>query len=379
MALVLNEEQRILKDSARDFLTENAPVEALRKLRDSHDELGYSAEIWQQMVDLGWTAVSIPEAFGGLEFGFMGLGAIFQESGHTLTASPLFSTVVLGASLIELQGTQTQCESLLPQVAEGSLTLALALEEKNHHAPSNIATSCTKNAEGFVLNGQKTFVLDGHSADKLIVIARTSGDRQEQTGLSALLVDPKASGVSIERATLMDSRNAANITFENVQLADDALLGEQDTAFTALDKTLDRGRAILSAEMLGGCLEMFQRTVEYLKEREQFGVKIGSFQALKHRASKMFVEIELCKSAVLAALSSIDDNADNSAKLISAAKVKLNDTYQLITNEATQMHGGIGVTDELDVGLFLKRARVIIQAFGSSSFHRDRFATLSGF
>lgn len=379
MALVLNEEQRILKDSARDFLTENAPVEALRKLRDSHDELGYSAEIWQQMVDLGWTAVSIPEAFGGLEFGFMGLGAIFQESGHTLTASPLFSTVVLGASLIELQGTQTQCESLLPQVAEGSLTLALALEEKNHHAPSNIATSCTKTAEGFVLNGQKTFVLDGHSADKLIVIARTSGDRQDQTGLSALLVDPKASGVSIERATLMDSRNAANITFENVQLADDALLGEQDRAFTALDKTLDRGRAILSAEMLGGCLEMFQRTVEYLKEREQFGVKIGSFQALKHRASKMFVEIELCKSAVLAALSSIDDNADNSAKLISAAKVKLNDTYQLITNEATQMHGGIGVTDELDVGLFLKRARVIIQAFGSSSFHRDRFATLSGF
>ncbi len=379
MALVLNEEQRILKDSARDFLTENAPVEALRKLRDSHDELGYSAEIWQQMVDLGWTAVSIPEAFGGLEFGFMGLGAIFQESGHTLTASPLFSTVVLGASLIELQGTQSQCESLLPQVAEGSLTLALALEEKNHHAPSNIATSCTKNAEGFVLNGQKTFVLDGHSADKLIVIARTSGDQQDQTGLSALLVDPKASGVKVERATLMDSRNAANITFENVQLADDALLGEQDTAFTALDKTLDRGRAILSAEMLGGCLEMFQRTVEYLKEREQFGVKIGSFQALKHRTSKMFVEIELCKSAVLAALSSIDDNADNSAKLISAAKVKLNDTYQLITNEATQMHGGIGVTDELDVGLFLKRARVIIQAFGSSSFHRDRFATLSGF
>ena len=379
MALVLNEEQRILKDSARDFLTENAPVEALRKLRDSHDELGYSAEIWQQMVDLGWTAVSIPEAFGGLEFGFMGLGAIFQESGHTLTASPLFSTVVLGASLIELQGTQTQCESLLPQVAEGSLTLALALEEKNHHAPSNIATSCTKTAEGFVLNGQKTFVLDGHSADKLIVIARTSGDQQDQTGLSALLVDPKASGVKVERATLMDSRNAANITFENVQLADDALLGEQDMAFTALDKTLDRGRAILSAEMLGGCLEMFQRTVEYLKEREQFGVKIGSFQALKHRASKMFVEIELCKSAVLAALSSIDDNVDNSAKLISAAKVKLNDTYQLITNEATQMHGGIGVTDELDVGLFLKRARVIIQAFGSSSFHRDRFATLSGF
>ena len=379
MALVLNEEQRILKDSARDFLTENAPVEALRKLRDSHDELGYSAEIWQQMVDLGWTAISIPEAFGGLEFGFMGLGAIFQESGHTLTASPLFSTVVLGASLIELQGTQTQCESLLPQVAEGSLTLALALEEKNHHAPSNIATSCTKTAEGFVLNGQKTFVLDGHSADKLIVIARTSGDQQDQTGLSALLVDPKASGVKVERATLMDSRNAANITFENVQLADDALLGEQDMAFTALDKTLDRGRAILSAEMLGGCLEMFQRTVEYLKEREQFGVKIGSFQALKHRASKMFVEIELCKSAVLAALSSIDDNVDNSAKLISAAKVKLNDTYQLITNEATQMHGGIGVTDELDVGLFLKRARVIIQAFGSSSFHRDRFATLSGF
>ncbi len=379
MALVLNEEQRILRDSAKDFLTANTPVESLRKLRDSKDTLGYSQDIWRQMAELGWTAIAIPEAFGGLEFGFMGLGAIFQESGHTLTASPLFGTVVLGASLIELQGSQVQCESLLPQIAEGTLTLALATEESNHHAPHNIATTATKNSEGYILNGHKTFVLDGHSADKLLVVARTSSNTHDKAGLSVFIVDAKSECVDITRTPMLDSRNAANITLNNVQINDDALLGEAGNAFEAIDETLDRARAILSAEMLGGCLEMFQRTVEYLKEREQFGVKIGSFQALKHRASKMFVEIELCKSAVLAALSAIDEKTEDRAKLVSVAKTKLNDTYQLITNEATQMHGGIGVTDELDVGLFLKRARVAIQTFGSSSFHRDRFATLSGF
>ncbi|MCY4045921.1 MAG: acyl-CoA dehydrogenase [Cellvibrionales bacterium] len=379
MPLVLNEEQRILKDSARDFLVANAPVEALRKLRDEKDELGYDSAIWQQMVELGWTAITVPEAYEGLDFGFMGLGAIATEMGHTLTASPLFATCVLGASLIELQGTEEQKNDYLPLVASGQITLAAAIEEANHHAPTAIGTTATLAGEQFILNGKKTFVLDGHSADKLIVLARTSGDHSDKQGLSLFLVDGKTSGVSIERTQMFDSRNAANITLTDVKLDKTALIGESDNAFEALDETLDRGRAILAAEMLGGCLEMFQRTCEYLKEREQFGVKIGTFQALKHRASKMFIEIELCKSAVLGALNAIDEKAENRAELVSLAKAKLNDTYTLVTNEATQMHGGIGVTDELDVGLFLKRARVLGQLLGSSSFHRDRFATIKGF
>jgi alkylation response protein AidB-like acyl-CoA dehydrogenase len=380
MALVLNDEQRILKDSARGFLSENAPVEALRKLRDEKDATGYSEELWQKIVnEQGWAGIAIPESFGGLEFGFLGLGLIFEEAGRTLAASPLFSSIVLGASAIELLGSQTQKESLLPEIAAGSFTLALALEEGAHHAPYNIATTAEKTADGYTLNGSKTFVLDGHTADKLVVIARTSGDTQSTAGISAFLIDSDTQGLEITRTIMMDSRNAANIQFNNVSVSEDALLGSADNAYPLLDDVLDRGRAILAAEMLGGCLEMFQRTMDYLKEREQFGVKIGSFQALKHRAAKMFIEIELSKSVVLEALTAIDENKDNRAELVAVAKTKLNDTYQLVTNEAVQMHGGIGVTDELDAGLFLKRARAVIATLGNSSFLRDRFATLRGF
>jgi len=379
MALVLNDEQRILKDSAREFLSANAPVSALRELRDTKDVTGFSKALWQQMIELGWTGVAIPEAFGGLEFGFQGLGLIFEEAGHTLTASPLFASTVLGASTIELLGNDTQRNEYLPNVAAGELSLALALEESNRHAPYHIATTATKSGDNYVINGSKCFVLDGHTADKLLVVARSSGQQKSANGISVFVVDSNCSGITINRTIMMDSRNAANIHFNNVLVPKTALIGAEGKAYPLLDKVLDRGRIILCAEMLGGCLEMFQRTLQYLKEREQFGVKIGSFQALKHRASIMFIEIELCKSLILEALTAIDNDAPNLAQLASITKTKLNDTYQLVTNEATQMHGGIGVTDELDVGLFLKRARTIIHTLGDSSFHKDRYATLSGF
>ncbi len=379
MSLVLNEEQRILKDSAKEFLLANAPVEALRKLRDDKDATGYSEDLWQEMANLGWPAIAIPENYGGLEFGFQGLGLIFEEAGHTLAASPLFSSIVLGASAIELLGSTEQCETLLPQVAEGQLTFALALEEGNRHEPYNIATTAKESGDSFVINGSKSFVLDGHTANKLLVVTRSSGEQNSADGISLFMVDADAEGVNITRTIMMDSRNAANIQLNNVTVTKDALIGELGQAYPKLDTILDRGRIIISAEMLGGCQEMFQRTLEYLKEREQFGVKIGTFQALKHRASIMFIEIELSKSVVLEALTAIDENADNIAQLACIAKTKLNDTFQLVTNEATQMHGGIGVTDELDVGLFLKRARTSIHTLGDNNFLLDRFATLSGY
>ena len=376
MALVLNEEQRILKDSATEFLKEHAPVEALRKLRDEKDETGFANDLWQQMVELGWSAIAIPESYGGLEFGFQGLGVIFQEMGQTLTASPLFSSIVLGASTVELVGSEAQKEALLPAIAAGETTYTLALDESNTHSPYQIGCSAEKSGDAYILNGKKTFVLDGHSADKLLVVARSSGKNTDIAGNSVFIVDKAAAGLTINRTVMMDSRNAANIELNNVSAE---LLGCEGDAYPALDKALDRGRAILAAEMLGGCLEMFQRTLEYLKEREQFGVKIGTFQALKHRCSIMFVELELAKSVVLEALTAIDNNADNAAQLACTAKTKLNDTFQLVTDEATQMHGGIGVTDELDVGLFLKRARVAIHTLGDSNFLRDRFATLNNY
>lgn len=379
MALVLNEEQRQLQETANNFVAENAPVQALRKLRDDDDPLGYSTQLWQQMAELGFAGVTIAEAYDGLGFGFMGLGAILQEFGRTLTASPLQATVVLGAAVIELAGGEEQKRSLLPGIAAGELTLALALEESHHHHPNCIATRAEKSSGVYILNGKKTFVLDGHSAEQLIVVARTAGAEDAQDGISFFLLDANTEGVTRARTNMIDSRNAARIALDNVSVPHDALLAAEGEAFAVLEQVLDRGRICLAAEMLGGILEAFERTVAYLKDREQFGVKIGSFQALQHRAAIMYTEIELCKSVVIAALSALDEQSADVPQLASLAKARLNDTYELVSNEAVQMHGGIGVTDDLEIGLFLKRARVAMQALGDAAFHRDRYATLAGY
>ena len=379
MALVLNEEQRFLQDTAKEFLSNNAPVAALRKLRDERDPVGYAPQLWREMVELGWASIILPEQYGGLDFGFLGLGVILEESGRTLTASPLFASAVVGASAILLGGSDQQKEALLPAIAAGELTLALALEESHHHRPTRIATTLARRDDGLVINGSKCFVLDGHSADQLIVVARSSGELQDQDGLTLVLVDRDSEGVSIQRTTMVDSRNAANISFDNVQVGSDAVIGAIDEGWPVLEVVLDRGRIAVAAEMMGYALEAFDRTVEYLKEREQFGVLIGSFQALQHRAAHMQSEIELCRSVLLQALSTVDDAPDQLPLLASLAKTKLNELVKLVTNEAVQMHGGIGVTDELDIGFFLKRARVAMQVFGDTGFHKDRYATLCGY
>ena len=379
MPLVLNEEQRLLQDSAREFLASNAPVEALRKLRDAKDPLGYDPDLWRQMVELGWASITLPEQYGGLEFGFLGLGVVMEECGRTLAASPLFASAIVGASALLLGGSEEQKETLLPQVSAGDLTLALALEESHHHRPTHIATTAVQQADGFMLNGNKTFVLDGHSADKLIVVARSSGEQRAAQGISLLLVDRDTPGVSVTRTAMTDSRNAANISFEQVLVASDNLIGKLDDGWAVLDQVLDRGRVALAAEMMGCALEAFERTVAYLKEREQFGVLIGSFQALQHRAAQMQADIELCRSVLLQALTAVDETPEQLPILASLAKVKLNELVKLVTNEAVQMHGGIGVTDELEIGFFLKRARVAMQVFGDTGFHKDRYATLCGY
>lgn len=379
MALVLNEEQRFLQDTAKEFLSNNAPVEALRKLRDERDPVGYAPQLWREMVELGWASIILPEQYGGLDFGFLGLGVILEESGRTLTASPLLASAVVGASTILLGGSDQQKETLLPAIAAGELTLALALEESHHHRPTRIATTLARRDDGLLVNGSKCFVLDGHSADKLIVVARSNGELRDQDGLTLVLVDRDSEGVNIQRTTMVDSRNAANISFDNVQVGTDAVIGTIDQGWPVLEAVLDRGRVAIAAEMMGYALEAFDRTVEYLKEREQFGVLIGSFQALQHRAAHMQSEIELCRSVLLQALSTVDDAPDQLPLLASLAKTKLNELVKLVTNEAVQMHGGIGVTDELDIGFFLKRARVAMQVFGDTGFHKDRYATLCGY
>ena len=375
MPLVLNEEQNMLKDAAKDFCTNNTPITQMRKLRDDKDESGFDRDTWSQMVELGWAGITIPEDFGGLGFGYMGMGVVMEECGRTLACSPLLATAV-SASAIVYGGSDDQKSELLPLVAGGELLLSLALEESPHHNPYGAAAKAEKSGAGYKVSGSKKFVLDGHVADKLIVVARTSGNGGDRDGLTLVMVDGDSKGVSVTRTIMADSRNAANIDFDGAQ---GVLLGEEGKGADVLDKVLDTGRILLSAEMLGGLQECFERTIEYLKVREQFGVPIGSFQALKHRAAQMFCEVELSKSVVLEALSALDDDSEDAAELASLAKARLNDTYNLVSSEGVQMHGGIGMTDEYEIGFFMKRSRVSEHTFGNSAFHRNRYGELQGY
>jgi acyl-CoA dehydrogenase len=379
MPMILNEEQNMLKDSAKDFCTNSAPIEQLRKLRDDNNPDGYDRDTWKSMVELGWAGIPFPEEHGGLAFGYKGLGVVTEETGRTLTASPLYATVWLGGTAINIGGSEEQKSTLLPAIASGELLLALALEESHRHNPYGISATASESGGSWTVSGEKTFVLDGHVADKLIVVARSAGSAGDRDGLTLLLVDAKADGVEITRTIMADSRNAANVKFSNA--AAEGVIGEAGKGADVLDPTLDIGRIGIAAEMLGATQECFERTVAYLKEREQFGVPIGSFQALKHRAADMFCEIELSKSCVLEALTALDEgrDADEIAKLASLTKAKVGETFHTVSREGIQMHGGIGMTDEFDIGFFIKRAAVTEQTLGDVNFHRNRYGDLEGY
>ena len=379
MAFVLSEEQTMLRDMAKQFFSEQVPVTNLRQLRDDDSEDGFDRDVWKQIVELGFAGILIPEEMGGTGFGPMGVGIVMQEAGRTLAASPLYSTAVLGAGMIMAAGSENQKKELLPQIAAGELLLALAIDETNHHNPANIAMAATRDGDDFVLSGEKKFVIDGHIADKLIVATRTSGEAGDPKGISAFLIDASTPGVTITRTHMVDTRNAANISFDGVKVQSDALLGSADGAYPELENVLDMGRVCLSAEMLGGIETVFDTTLTYLKERKQFDAIIGTFQALQHRAAEMFCEVEICQSVVLDALSALEERRNDIPRAASLAKARLSDASRLITNEGVQMHGGIGMTDAVDVGLFLKRARVQAQMLGDANFHRSRYADLGGY
>ncbi len=379
MAFVLSEEQTMLRDMAKQFFSEQVPVTNLRQLRDDGSEDGFDRDVWKQIVELGFAGILIPEEMGGTGFGPMGIGIVMQEAGRTLAASPLYSTAVLGAGMIMAAGSENQKKELLPKIAAGELLLALAIDETNHHNPANIAMAATRGGDDFVLSGEKKFVIDGHIADKLIVATRTSGEAGDPKGISAFLIDASTPGVTITRTHMVDTRNAANISFDGVKVQSDALLGSADGAYPELENVLDMGRVCLSAEMLGGIETVFETTLTYLKERKQFDAIIGTFQALQHRAAEMFCEVEICQSVVLDALSALEERRNDIPRAASLAKARLSDASRLITNEGVQMHGGIGMTDAVDVGLFLKRARVQAQMLGDANFHRSRYADLGGY
>lgn len=376
MALVLNDEQRMVKESADGFFAEHAPVSQLRKLRDAADADGFDRGLWAKMAEMGFAGVAIPEQFGGAGLGMVAAGLIQEAIGRNLSLSPFLSAAILSATAITKGGSEDQKAALLPKIAAGELIVALAADEKARHQPAAVSTKAEASGNGFRLTGTKPFVLDGHVADRLIVAARTSGADDEKAGITLFLVDPKAAGVGVKRRSMVDSRNAAEVTLDGVQVDGADVLGAIGGGFAILEAALDAGRACLAAEMLGVSAQSFDTTVDYLKQREQFGVKIGTFQALQHRAAHLFCEIELARSVTLKALTALDEGDERAALFVALAKAKAGDVAKLATNEAVQMHGGIGMTDEFDIGFYMKRARAAAETFGDNAFHGDRVAQL---
>ncbi|MDA9318006.1 acyl-CoA/acyl-ACP dehydrogenase [Flavobacteriaceae bacterium] len=372
MALVINEEQNMLKSSAKELLDLKSPLSLVREMRDNNYNQ-FSSELWTEMVEMGWTALTIPEKYNGLNFGYVGLGQVLEEMGRKLTVSPIISTVLTSTSLISLSKNEVLKNMLFQEIMNGNKLCTLAHEEGSHHSPNIEISIVSKKDDVLVLNGKKRFVIDGSISDYLIV----SANHESEKNVDLILVDSKSEGISFNNKVHMDSRIYSDISFDNVKIEKDNFLSSNGDGFEILEKTLDIARIGLAAEMLGNVQQAFEMTMQYLKEREQFGVKIGSFQSLQHRSALMFGEIELCKSIVLKALQAIDSDDEKLPELASLAKAKLGQVSKLVTNEAVQMHGGIGVTDDADIGFFLKRTRVTQRTFGDSNFHLDRVAKIN--
>ncbi len=377
--LVLNDDQVMLQDAARGFVSEKAPVAALRTIRDEKIADGFDRGLWRDMAEMGWTGVLVPEDQGGLGFGFVGAGVICEEMGRTLTASPFLSTAMMAATALARAGSPAQKQRWLPAIVAGEAIIATAVDEGRRHDPAGTAMQAERHGNGFRLTGTKTYVVDGQAADAVIVAARTAGTAGESDGVSLFLVDARAKGLSTERLSTLDSRGAAELTFDGVQVTADDVLGEVDDGFGLLEIVLGAGRAGLAAELSGNAQESFGRTMAYLRERKQFGRTIGAFQALQHRAAHLYCEVEIAKSAVLSALQALDADPVGAALAVSVAKSKASSVARLAAQEAVQMHGGIGMTDAIDIGLFMKRMQVASTLYGDADFHADRVALARGF
>ena len=368
-SLLLNDEQKMLSKTAHEFIRERAPAARIRTFRDSKDEVGFSRELWNEMAELGWLGLQIPGEYDGLGLGFFDLCVVLEQSGRELMPEPFVSTLLLGTQALLLGGTDAQKGALLPGVASGEMLLSLAYEEAG-----SLKTAACKTGDGFEITGEKTQVLDGHLANRILVSAATSDSHS-----TLFLVDPTQAGVSVTRQSRIDGVNAAIVRLDGVSVSSIDVVGDLDAGSTLLQDVLERASVGLSAQMLGAAEQAFADTIEYIKEREQFGVPIGSFQALQHRAVSVFTEIALTRSVVLAAARAIDDTPEDVARLSALANATASETFLHAAKEAIQMHGGIGVTDEHDIGFYMKRAQATYMSFGKPSQHRQRWAALHGY
>ncbi len=374
-SLAQSEDQQMIREAALQFFDEEEPMAEIRELRDSGDPRGWSEKLWSEMSGLGWPGLLAPEDVGGAGLGFRELGVVLEAEGRHVVSSPLLSSGVLAASAIALVDGWKSIDKA-PDLASGERRAALALEEGQRFEASEIETCARRTANGFELTGRKTAVLDGAVADVLLVVARVEG---EDDRLGVFQVAPDAAGVGIDVAPWIDARRASQISFDSVELASNALLGDPLPADELLEGLIDRGAAALAAELAGVSAQALAMAVQYLITRQQFDQSLAEFQALQHRCSRMFADVERTISVVQAALAALDESDAERSLIASAAKAMASETARHVTEEALQLYGGLGMTEEQDIGLYFKRARVSAALFGDASYHTRRFARLNGF
>lgn len=378
MALFLTEDQDVLVDTVRPFMAEQAGVPHLRRLRDAHDPTGFSRELWARFAEMGFLGVLIDEAEGGLGLGFVEAGIVLEEIGRNLTPSPFLSTSV--GAIAALRGANAEQRGRwLPAIAGGEVVAALAIDERTQHRPDHTALRAEHAGNGFRMTGTKRFVAHGHVADLLIVAARTAGRAGETDGITLFTVEKDAPGLTASPDRLADASLASRLDFQGVEVTADAVIGEVDGGWAGLTRVLDAVRTGAAAELLGVGAGAMAITVDYLKSRQQFGRPIGSFQALQHRAAHLYSEMEVARAAVLKAQQLLDAGDPAASRAVHVAKAMTGLATTLSVQEGVQMHGGVGMTDEYDIGLYMKRARVLEEMYGASDHHADAVAKLDGY
>ena len=374
---LLTDDQKMMQDTATNFLAEEGNIaKQLRHWRDIGCKDGFGHGLWRQFAELGLTGICIPESHGGLGLGATEAALVLEEIGRNLTPSPFLTTAVAATKAI---ADTAHADRWYPGILAGEAVLALAVDEGPRHAPEQTAMEARRQGNGFVISGAKQFVVQGGSADMIVTTARTGGSPGETAGLTLFAIPRDAAGLEVDNLALVDSSKAARLRFNDVQLDADAVIGEVDGGWTRLSAALAAGRSGVAAELVGLASGASAMTLDYLRQRKQFGKLVGEFQALQHRAAHLYSEIEIARAAAFKAAQLIDSGGEQAELYVSVAKAKAADVAGLAVREGVQMHGGIGMTDEHDIGLFMKRKAVLGELFGDVYYHRERVAALSGY
>ncbi|MBK8254718.1 MAG: acyl-CoA dehydrogenase family protein [Polyangiaceae bacterium] len=378
MDFELSSDQKTIVKTVAEFVKKELPISRMRKMRS--DPTGFSRDMWKQMGDLGWLGIAMPGEVGGFGGTFVDAALIVEQFGTALVSEPYSEcALVAGHALLFAGTTEQHAEWLAPLIAGESVVTLAWTERGTRYNPAHVQTRAERTAQGYHLTGEKTWVLAGNAADQYLVCARTSGVSGSTNGLSLFVVHSADPGVTVVPLSTMDGRKAAHLTF-NCTLPASRLLGEERQAYQAVTRALDIGAAAACSEGVGVMKVALAMTVEYLKTREQFGTKIGTFQALQHRAVDMFIETELAKStAIMASIKVSDENAEERERAVSAAKVNLAQSGKYVAAQSIQLHGGIGVTDEHDIGLYFKRMQILATLWGDEEHHLTRFSSLPSF